>query len=84
MHSGYQGDKLRVVPLTTRRLDVLVKEYGLPSPDLVKLDVQGSELAALRSAGELLKTCSAIVAELSFVQGNKGAPLASEVMGGGS
>jgi FkbM family methyltransferase len=78
----YQGDALQVVPLTTRRLDVLVKESGLPPPDLIKLDVQGSELAALRGAGELLATCGALVAELSFVQGNKGAPLASEVMAG--
>jgi FkbM family methyltransferase len=76
----YQGESLRVVPLATRRLDVLVKEHGLPSPDLIKLDVQGSEVAVLRGAGEFLDTCSAIVAELSFVQGNEGAPQASEVM----
>jgi FkbM family methyltransferase len=78
----YQGENLRVKPLTTRRLDALVKEYGLPSPDLIKLDVQGSEIAVLRGAGDLLKTCSALVAEVSFVQGNKGAPLASEVVTG--
>jgi FkbM family methyltransferase len=78
----YQGESLRVVSLTTRRLDVLVKECGLPSPDLIKLDVQGSELAVLRGAGELLNGCRAVVAELSFVQGNKGAPLASEVVAG--
>ena len=76
----YQGGSLCVVPLTTRRLDMLVQEYGLPSPDLIKLDVQGSELAVLRGAGDLLNTCSAIVAELSFIQGNEGAPQASEVM----
>jgi FkbM family methyltransferase len=78
----YQDAGLHVVPLTKRRLDLLVKEHGLPSPDLIKLDVQGSELAVLRGAGELLNACGAVVAELSFVQGNKGAPLASEVMAG--
>jgi FkbM family methyltransferase len=78
----YQAESLRVVTLTTRRLDALVREHGLRPPDLIKLDVQGSELAVLRGAGVLLKSCSALVAELSLVQGNEGAPLASEVMEG--
>ncbi len=78
----YEGKNLRVVPVTTRRLDALVKEHGLPPPELLKLDVQGSELAVLRGAGEILDSCSALIAELSFVQGNDGAPSATEVMTG--
>jgi FkbM family methyltransferase len=78
----YQGENLRVVSVATRRLDSIVREHGLPPPDLIKLDVQGSELGVLRGAGEILSTCSALIAELSFIQGNEGAPSAAQVMSG--
>lgn len=40
------------VELTT--LDQLIDEQGLPAPDVLKLDVEGAELAALRAAGPVL------------------------------
>lgn len=76
----YLGERARVVKLTTRRLDTLATEHDLPSPDLVKLDVQGAELDVLCGAGSLLLNCSALIAEVSLLQGNEGAPLAAEVI----
>jgi len=78
----YLGERARVVELTTRRLDTLATEHDLPSPDLVKLDVQGAELDVLRGAGSLLHTCSALIAEVSLLRGNEGAPVAAEVIAG--
>lgn len=78
----YLGENLRVVPITTRRLDMLAMEQRLPPPDLVKLDVQGAELEVLRGAGALLNQLSALIAETTFVQGNEGAPSAGAVISG--
>ena len=78
----YDGDNLRVVPVTTRRLDALAKEHKLPSPDIIKLDVQGAELDVLAGAGALLANTSAIIAELSFLSYNDAAPLIADVIAG--
>jgi FkbM family methyltransferase len=80
--SHYSADNLRVLTVATRRLDVLARDQSISLPDLIKLDVQGAELDVLRGAGSLLKTCRAIIAELSFIQGNARAPRASEVIAG--
>jgi FkbM family methyltransferase len=63
-----------------RRLDVVVKEKGFPQPDLIKLDVQGSELDILRGAGDLLNNVEHIILELQKVEYNKGAPRDIEVV----
>ena len=38
-----------------RRLDSYVAEFGLPKPQVLKVDVQGAELAVLEGAGSLLE-----------------------------
>jgi len=78
----YTDDKLRIERLQTQRLDSLCARQGLAAPDLLKLDVQGAELDVLTGAGDLLANCGAIIAELSFLAGNEGAPLAPSVMVG--
>lgn len=57
------GAKVRV-PVV--RLDDWVAEKNLPRPDLVKLDLQGYELLALRGAPECLRHARAVLLELSF------------------
>ena len=68
--------------MKTRRLDALAREMQLPPPDLIKLDVQGAELDVLAGAGDLLRNCSALIAELSFLSYNEGSPLIAEVIAG--
>lgn len=49
-------------------------------PALLKLDVQGGELAALEGCGATLDRFDAVFAELSFVELYRGQPLAHEVI----
>lgn len=70
----FDRENLQVISVDTRTLESFAREKGIPPPDFIKLDVQGSELDVLRGAGGLLSSCSALIAEVSLVQGNEGAP----------
>ncbi len=61
----------------TRRLDDVVD--GQPF-QLIKLDVQGSELEVLRGGMATLNAAKAVVMELAVTPYNEGAPLMHEVM----
>lgn len=65
---------LRVYPL-----DEVLEAHDLPSPDHVKLDVEGYELEVLAGAVEALKHVSAIRAEISFTAMREGQPLYYEL-----
>jgi FkbM family methyltransferase len=78
----YSDDLVKIVPVTTRRLDVLAKEHKLPSPDFIKLDVQGAELDVLAGAGDLLRNCVGLMAEMSVLAYNDAAPLFADVIAG--
>jgi FkbM family methyltransferase len=43
-----------VVRVTTSRLDTLLRNGGIPKPDVIKLDVEGAEVIALEGAKHLL------------------------------
>lgn len=60
------------VPVTT--LDAFGRQ-----PDVLKLDLQGGELAALRGAAKILPGVKAVLCEVNFVARYKGCPLAHEV-----
>jgi FkbM family methyltransferase len=47
------GAKTETIPIAT--LDQDVEENGLPVPDLIKIDIEGWELQALRGASRLLR-----------------------------
>lgn len=49
------------VPVAT--LDSIIAETGLPGPYLLKLDVQGSELPALKGASKVLSETHALIVE---------------------
>lgn len=62
--SGYSASTLVSAPsehfpevfkVPIRRLDSYVAEFGLPKPQLLKVDVQGAELAVLDGAGPMLE-----------------------------
>ena len=65
--------------VTVRRLDEVLGHDDLVAPVLLKVDVQGGELAALRGADRLLSSIDAILVEASFVELYEGQALASEV-----
>ena len=61
-------------------LNHLVRAYALPAPYLLKLDIQGAELDALRGATWILGETPVIHLEVSFVRFQDGLPLAHEVI----
>jgi FkbM family methyltransferase len=63
----------RVVPMVA--LDDVWRERGLQAPGLLKVDVEGSEIAVLRGAGEVLKQADCVVLECWFRRVFADAPL---------
>lgn len=60
-------------------LDTLVKTYSIPLPNMIKMDVQGSELNVLKGAIETLKNVTDLILELQHKDYNEGAPKMKEV-----
>lgn len=63
----------------TISLDDLVSQNSLPPPELIKIDVQGSELDVLKGGVETLKSVEHLFIELRKVEYNLGAPDSREV-----
>jgi FkbM family methyltransferase len=62
------------------RLDTIVRKNGWPKPDMIKMDVQGSELDVLRGGELCLANASDLILELQHTEYNSGAPQAQEVI----
>ena len=61
-------------------LDTIVARKGFPLPDLIKMDVQGSELDILKGANRCLEHCQDLILELQHGEYNTGAPMREEVI----
>ena len=48
--------------------------------DLIKMDVQGSELDIIRGGLEVIKKSSLLILEMQISEYNKGAPMMSEIV----
>ena len=66
--------------ITVGRLSHYLSETDIPGPALLKLDVQGYELNALKGCEELLHCFEWVYAECSFVELYEGQALAPEVI----
>jgi FkbM family methyltransferase len=78
VNKDFAGDARAVsVPMTT--LDRLVERLAFPWPDLIKLDLQGAELSALRGAPQCLAHARAVFLEVSFIDFEPGMPLIADV-----
>lgn len=61
-------------------LDNVMAVMGYPQPDLIKMDVQGSELDILKGASKTLEKCDHLILELQHRNYNMGAPIVDEVI----
>jgi FkbM family methyltransferase len=58
--NGLSGEAVKV---RARPLDMLVREFGLAPPYLIKLDVQGAEASVLKSAQDVLRDTNVVICE---------------------
>lgn len=58
------GRATRTVPMTT--LDDFLKDRALPEPYLLKIDIDGHELAAIAGAAETFKKCAVVIVEATI------------------
>jgi FkbM family methyltransferase len=61
-------------------LDDYVSKHDLPLPDLMKLDIQGYELEALKGAAHCLKHAKYLIIEVSFIEFYHGQPLFHDII----
>lgn len=66
--------------IKTRRLDEMLRRSDIAAPALLKLDVQGFELEALRGCNALLDAFKWVYCELSFMELYEGQALAGEAI----
>lgn len=64
----------------TSTLDEIVTSRMFKLPDLIKMDVQGSELDILKGADKCLEHAKHLILELQVVEYNRGAPLRDTVI----
>lgn len=80
LNKGIHGDKMdisQVVEVRQVRLDEAMQ--GIHEVDLLKLDLQGYELEALKGCGKLLERIKVITTEIEFVALYDGQPLFGDI-----
>lgn len=78
LHFGTR--EVEQVPVQLHRLDDYRMAQQLGWPDLIKLDVQGYELEALKGGQDCLSSAKAVVVEVSFVEFYEGQALFEDVV----
>ena len=78
--AAFKNEHYREVIRKTKTLDTLVRERGWPTPDLIKMDVQGCELDIIKGAVNTIRYCPHIILELQNQEYMKGAPMRDDVI----
>jgi FkbM family methyltransferase len=65
-YNEYQIVKINEEKVQIKRLESLIEKSILPVPDIIKLDIQGYELEALKGLGKYLEFVKYIICEVSF------------------
>ncbi len=73
---AYSDDIYRI--LNSATLDKVIDNNAWPMPDLIKLDVQGSELDILEGGKKILSQAKYLIVELQHIEYNDSAPLFEE------
>ena len=61
-------------------LDSVVTEFDLPSPDMIKIDAQGSELEILKGCQQTLQSAKVVLLECPILSINFGSPKLEEYL----
>ena len=64
----------------TEKLSSVVKKRNFPLPDLIKMDVQGSEQDIIKGSEDIIKNSKYFIVEMQKVQYNESAPLVTETL----
>lgn len=78
--SGAPADLFVEEERTCLTLDTVILSKNLPLPDLIKMDVQGSELDILLGGKLALQNAKAVILELPHVEYNIGAPTKEDII----
>jgi FkbM family methyltransferase len=78
-HDGSAFGETREQPIFT--LDEIIRRLSFPSPDIIKLDIEGSELDALRGAVEALRSAVLVQVEVNLIPFKKDLPLMDDLVG---
>jgi FkbM family methyltransferase len=73
----YDEDKIIVVQKQTKTLPQILNDKLF---DLIKIDVQGSELDIIKGGLDIIKSSKGVLMEVSLVEFNQGAPRKQEVV----
>jgi FkbM family methyltransferase len=76
---GAPMDQVASARVPIRTLDSVFDECGLPSVDLLKIDVQGYELAVIEGGRDCLARTRSACLEVSFFEHYRGQPLLADV-----
>lgn len=74
-----QGEATRSLPVRVRTIDDIARECGV-WPDLIKLDLQGAELPALRGAVQALEACELCIIEFGCLEAYKARTTPAELI----